>query len=169
MTILKHFARISGLQCNLEKTSVIPIGGNCNTTDRLCPELALSWESDFKLVWFQIDSRLNKLDENYEKCYEKMHGISRKWARYQLSFKGCIPIAKAFILPQFTYIVSVLDPIDKTYETINRFIRNFINTGTTKPSTRNFWIHQDILYGPKNEGGLNFIDARSFFLSLTIS
>ena len=34
---------------------------------------------------------------------------------------------------------------------------------------RNFWIHQDILYGPKNEGGLNFINARSFFLSLKIS
>ena len=82
MTILKHFARISGLQWNLEKTSVIPIRGNFDTTDRLCPELALSWESDFTLLGLQIDSRLNKLDENYEKCYEKMHGTSRKWARY---------------------------------------------------------------------------------------
>ena len=43
VAILKHFARISGLQCNLEKTSVIPIGGNSDITDRLCPELALSW------------------------------------------------------------------------------------------------------------------------------
>ena len=38
---LEHFARISGIQCNLEKTAVIPIGGNY---DNLCPELALSWE-----------------------------------------------------------------------------------------------------------------------------
>ena len=37
MSILKHFARISGLQCSLEKTSVIPIGGNFDMTDRLCP------------------------------------------------------------------------------------------------------------------------------------
>ena len=78
-------------------------------------------------------------------------------------------IAKTFLLPQFTYIASVLVPCDKTYETINCFIRSFVNTGTTKPSTKNNWIHQDILYGPKNEEGLNFIDARSFFLSLKIS
>ena len=33
---VKHFARISGLQCNLEKTTVIPIGGNYDINDRLC-------------------------------------------------------------------------------------------------------------------------------------
>ena len=66
-------------------------------------------------------------------------------------------------------MASVLDPSDKTYETINLFIRNVINTGTIKPSTRNYLIHQDILYGPKNEGGPYFFDARSFFFSLTIS
>ena len=42
-------------------------------------------------------------------------------------------------------------------------------SGTAKPSTRNYCIHQDILYGPKNEGGLNIINACSFFISLKIS
>ena len=73
------------------------------------------------------------------------------------------------MLPQFTYIASVLDPKSSTYDEINRIIGLFINTGTTKPITKTNWIHKDILYGPKNEGGLNFIDARSFFLSLKIS
>ena len=73
------------------------------------------------------------------------------------------------MLPQFTYIASVLDPSDSTYDAINKIIGLFINTGTTKPCTKRNWIHKDILYGPKSEGGLNFIDARSFFLSLKIS
>ena len=146
LAILKHFAEISGLQCNLEKTSVIPIEGNFDTSDSLCPELALNWESDFTFLGFQIDSRLNKLDDYYEKCYKKMHGISRKWARYQLSIKGHMAIAKTFLLPQFTYSASVLDPSYKTYENISHFIGNFIDTGTTKLSTRNYLIHQDILY-----------------------
>ena len=73
------------------------------------------------------------------------------------------------MLPQFTYIASVLDPSDSTYDEINKIIGLFINTGTTKPCTKRNWIHKDILYGPKSEGGLNFIDARSFFLSLKIS
>ena len=73
------------------------------------------------------------------------------------------------MLPQFTYIASVLDPANSTYDEINKIIGLFINTGTSKPCTQKNWIHKDILYGPKSEGGLNFIDARSFFLSLKIS
>ena len=82
---MEHFARISGLQCNLDKNSVIPIGGNFDIEDKLCPELALSWENNFTLLGFQIDNRLEKLDVNYKKCYQKIHEINRKWARYRLS------------------------------------------------------------------------------------
>ena len=63
----------------------------------------------------------------------------------------------------------MLEPSTSTYDEINRIIGLFINTGTTKPCTKKNWIHKDILFGPKSEGGLNFIDARSFFLSLKIS
>ena len=55
---LKHLAKISRLQCNLEKTAVIPIGGNYDINDKLCPELAFSWENKFTLLGFQIDNRL---------------------------------------------------------------------------------------------------------------
>ena len=75
---LKHFVRISGLQCNLEKTVVIPINGNYDINDKLCPDLALSWEDNFTLRGFQIDSRLKLLNENYEKCFKKVHEIGRK-------------------------------------------------------------------------------------------
>ena len=33
VNILKHFSNISGLQCNQYKTSVVPIGGNFDTSD----------------------------------------------------------------------------------------------------------------------------------------
>ena len=54
INILKQFANISGLQCNLEKPSVIPIGGNFDTSDKLCPELGLKLESEFTLLGFQM-------------------------------------------------------------------------------------------------------------------
>ena len=72
-------------------------------------------------------------------------------------------------MPQFVYIASVLDPNEGTYEQMNRFVRNFVNTGSTLASGNRNWIHQDILYGSKFEGGFNFIDARNFFKSLKIS
>ena len=60
----------------------------------------------------------NNYDVNYQKCFERVHAISRKWARYQLSLKGRVTIAKTFMLPQFTYIASVLDPSAFTYDEI---------------------------------------------------
>ena len=92
-----------------------------------------------------------------------------KLDRYRLSLKGRITIAKTFLLPQFTYVASVLDPSPHTYDVINKMLRSFVNTGSTIPLGKGNWINQDILYGPKSEGGFNFIDARSFFLSLKIS
>ena len=118
VNILKQFANISGLQCNLEKTSVSPI-----TSDKLYPELGLKWESEFTLLGFQIDSRLKYLDVNYKKCFERVHAISRKWARYQLSVRSSIMIAKTFMLPQFSTIASVLDLSDSTYDDINNKIK----------------------------------------------
>ena len=153
----------------MEKTAVIPIGGNYDINDKLCPELTLSWEDKFTLLGFQIDNRLKLLNENYEKCFKKVHEIGRKWARYRLSLKGRITIAKTFLLPQFTYVASVMDPSPNTYEVINKMLRSFVNTGSTIPLGKGNWINQDILYAPKSEGGFNFIDARSFFLSLKIS
>ena len=153
----------------MEKTAVILIGGNYEINDKLCPQLALSWENNFTLLGFQIDSRLKLLNENYEKCFKKVHEIGRKWARYRLSLKGRITIAKTFLLPQFTYVASVMDPSPNTYEVINKMLRSFVNTGSTIPLGKGNWINQDILYAPKSEGGFNFIDARSFFLSLKIS
>ena len=48
-------------------------------------------------------------------------------------------------------------------------IRSFVNTGSTLTFGKGNWIHQDILYGPKSKGGLNFIGAWSFFKFLRIS
>ena len=66
-------------------------------------------------------------------------------------------------------MASVLDPSDSTYETINRMLGSFVNTGLTLNLGKGNWIHQDVLYASKAKGGLNFIDAQSFFISLIIS
>ena len=149
---MKHLARISGLQCNLEKTSVIPIGGNYDINNKLFPELALSWENKFTFLGFQIDNRIKDLNDHYEKCFKKVHEIGRRWVRYRLSIKGHITIAKTFLLPQFTYAASVLDPSASTYDTINRMLRSFVNTGSTLILGKVNWINQeDILYDSNQE------------------
>ena len=103
---------------------------NYDINDKLCPELALSLENKFTLLGFQIDNRLKEqLNDNYEKCYKKVPEISRRWTRYRLSLKGRITIDKTFLLPQFIYIASILDPNEINYENVNKMIRSFVNTG----------------------------------------
>ena len=80
---LTLFAKISGLLCNLEKTAVIPIGGNYDINNKICPELALGWENKYTLLVFKIDNRLKEINDKYEKCFKKVHEISRRWARWQ--------------------------------------------------------------------------------------
>ena len=46
----------------------IPIGGNYDINEKLCPEFALSWENEFTLLGIQIEIRLKKL--NYKKVHE---------------------------------------------------------------------------------------------------
>ena len=100
-----------------------------------------------------------ELNENFEKCYKKVYEISREWAPYRLSLKCRITIAKTFLLPQFIYVASVLDLNNSTYANIDKMICSLVNTGSTLTSGKGYWIHQDILYGPKSDGGLNFTDA----------
>ena len=68
---LEHFAKEIRLQCNFDQTSVISICGNFDIDDKLCPYSSLSLEKSFILLGFQIDSRLNKLNNNYEKSVMK--------------------------------------------------------------------------------------------------
>ena len=81
---------------------------------------------------FQINNRLKNLNDNYEKCIKKVHEISRRWARYRFLLKGRITIAKTLLLPQFTYVVSVLDPSASKNDTINRMLRIFVNSHSWK-------------------------------------
>ena len=91
------------------------------------------------MLGFQIDNRLKELTKNYEKCYRKVHKIGRRWARYRLSLKGRITIAKTLLLPQFMYVATVLHTNDRTYDKIDKIIRSFINTGSTLTPGKRKW------------------------------
>ena len=58
--IITDFSKISGLQANLDKTSVTPIGGVFSTDkeDQLCHDLGLKWVKKFTLLGITFDSKL---------------------------------------------------------------------------------------------------------------
>ena len=56
--ILKDFTNLSGLHCNIDKTNVIPIGGNFDPNDTLCDHLGLQWTDSFTILGFDVDNNL---------------------------------------------------------------------------------------------------------------
>lgn len=67
---LNLITQISGHECNIPKTKVIPIA-HFDKENKLYPDIKLYWKDDFTLLGFYIDNILDKLDMNIEKIDQK--------------------------------------------------------------------------------------------------
>ena len=168
---IKDFHEISGLKCNVDKTVVIPIGANTDKKDVICPELGVSWDNNFRLLGFDIDNKLEKLNENFEKCHIRVKKLILKWRRYNLSILGRITVTKSVLLAQYTYFAAVLDMKESDIKRLQNTLDNFIlyNSYLSPNTKMRRWIRDDILYSPKHAGGLAAIRIDDFILSLKTS
>ncbi len=66
--ILDNFAEISGLQCNYDKTCVLPLGPLVPGTDLA----GFTLTDKVKLLGLEITPNLNKTDEIFSKLHEKL-------------------------------------------------------------------------------------------------
>ena len=169
--IINDFAKISGLACNVEKTVVIPIAGNFDPTDTLCNDIKLTWDTQFTILGFDIDNKLEKLDNNLLKVSDKVNRLIHKWKCYELTIIGRVTIAKVLLLSQYTYIATVLNINKDTVDNIQQIINTFVlhNCSYDPLITKKMWMNKEILHGPKQIGGLNLPKVSEFFSSLKVS
>ena len=121
---------------------------------------------------FVIDNKLAKLCSNFDKCNENVKSLIIKWRAYNLSVNGRVTIAKTMLLPQYTYIGSVLDKISNTrYNSIQKTLDHFVlhNSYLEPSKTSRNWIKPDILYADKIKGGYGQIKVVDFFKSIKTS
>ena len=81
---------------------VCPIGGNFSIRkeDQMCQDLKLVWVDNFRLLGLDIDSRLEKLHQNYERKFLLFEDIVLKWNKRMLTTPGRLSVAKAMLLSQ---------------------------------------------------------------------
>ena len=163
---IQHFHKISGLACNLDKTSVIPIGKDCDNGEQLCKDLNFVWENTFTILGFAIDNKLEKLNVNFEKVKEKIKGLIRKWKPYHLSLRGRLTIAKTKLISQITFISTILTPHTDTINEIQSLINNFV-MGIEKNNKH--WINKDLMYTQTSKGGFGMIKIETFIKAIKIS
>ena len=112
------------------------------------------------------DSKLEKLDTNFQLVKNKIKNIISTWKPYNLSLRGRITIAKVKLVSQITYIATVLDInytlLDEIQELINNFVMGI-------KAENKHWISKDLLYTPTSKGGFGIIRIHDFVKAIKCS
>ena len=100
--IFNRFSLLSGLQLNLEKTTVIPIAAADNINFRMhVLDLGFGLENEFTVLGFKIDNKLFRLRENIVKIKQKMTAQADFWKKFKMTIFGRLNMAKTY--PNFLY------------------------------------------------------------------
>jgi hypothetical protein len=153
---LVQFEALSGLECNFEKTCIIPFGG-IDTVPFDIAQTNLQVTNQVKLLGLTIDSKLDCLSTVHDKTYEKIAGILNFWSRFWLSLPGRINIVKTLCLSQLNYLACIITPsanqLNKIEEIILKFVKGKLN------------ISRDRLYTNATSGGLGLINLNAYICS----
>ena len=170
MKILEDFEKLSGLQCNIDKTKCVPIGGNYDLNNKICPDIKLEWASSFTILGLEVDQKLEKLGNNFNRLHAKCKTIINSWKGKQLTIQGRITIANTLILPQFTYYCAILDTLHNgQINKIEHMVYNFIQNNAEPTEKRKRWIPEEIMFAPKHLGGLGCIRVKDFITSIKVT
>ena len=154
--ILTDFSVISGLKCNFEKTSVIPVGLNPMVPDWLL-NCGFRVENEFKLLGMTIDQKAEKLLDNFDTTIKKMRNVANFWSKFKFSLPGRIAVANTYLLSQINHIGCFLTPSDYQLNIMQGIIDSFCIGALNVSSTRR--------YLPAKMGGLGLIKISDFIIA----
>ena len=149
--VIKVFGKYSGLKLNNSKTEGMWLGSlrQCTNTP-----LNISWPQKplrFLGVYLSYDQHQCE-NFNFTEKIRKCKQILTLWRTRDLSLYGKVQVVKTFIISQFLYVTSAIFIPDCYVNDINKMIIDFIWSGR-KPK-----LKRDVLFLPKNQGGLGLPD-----------
>ena len=72
---------------------VIPVGQITDPNQKLCEDINLEWATEFRILGFNIDNKLERLHSNIESCTRKVRAKINKWRKYNLTLMGRMTVA----------------------------------------------------------------------------
>ena len=166
METLTEFKKISGLNLNTAKSTILRIGSLNKTNIKFCNERPFIWTSqEAKMlgITFCNQSNLNVQNNLIPKLNE-FNTCLKQWQHRELTLMGKITVIKTFALPKLIYPFSVLpNPSSIILNNITHSIFNFI--WDNKPDK----IKRKSLYTKYESGGLNLTNINKFLTSIKSS
>jgi hypothetical protein len=148
--ILDDFADMSGLQCNYDKTCVLPIGPETPGVDLAGFKLT----DKIKLLGMEIVPSLDNIDEIFLTVHEKITDLISFWDRFRLTLPGRISVLKNLLIPQINYLGCILCPSDRLIARMQDTLDNF--------ALGNLTVAKDRRYLPPASGGLGIFNIKTF-------
>merc|ERR1712015_316351 len=163
--ILDDFYRTSGLEIHLGKTQVVRFGKDPMSMKKLCPDLGLQWEQEFKLLGVYFNATTLNYDVNFKMKVDEIIKVAKSWQYRLLTPIGRAVIAKTLMLSKINHLIFVLPNITKKrQQEIEALIFEFIWGGKGKDKVNRNDAKQDF-----KKGGLNFPDIEGSWKAFKFS
>ena len=161
LNLIEIFGSLSGLVLNREKSYGFQIGNIPNIPEDF---EKIKWNNKSVKtlgIIFNKDTK-EMLTLNWDKRIEKIKSIIKSWSCRQLSMIGKVQIIKSLLIPQITYLYSVLPMPKKYIQTVNKIMYKFLWNGKSEK------IKRDAMTNSYDKGGLNMIDLNMHIKTVLI-
>jgi hypothetical protein len=158
-TILNEFGLMCGLETNVDKTTLMPIGCLNEPVGQDVIDLGFEIVSEIKCLGLTISAE--NLSRHFDGTISKIRQLIGSWERYNLSLMGRICIAKTMLISQIGYIGCIISPTAEQLEMLQNLIDGYV--------TRGMVISKDRLYSQPKQGGLGLIDLNQYIMALQCS
>jgi hypothetical protein len=138
---------MSGLECNVEKTTLLPLGNA--VMDNRISELGFQIVDRITILGLEIN-KTGTAASNFERITTKVRNIIAKWVPFNLSLPGRINIAKSMLYSQINYLGCFLDFPVATVLALETLITGFVKGKLNIAKKR--------LYKNADQGGLGLFE-----------
>jgi hypothetical protein len=159
--VLEDFGLISGLETNVDKTTLMSIGNLDEPISQEVKDLGFEIVTEIKCLGLKINNRADNLSAHFDGTISKIRQLIGLWSRYNLSLGGKIAIAKTMLISQIGYIGCIIQPTTEQLNTLQTLIDSYVTNGTV--------IAADRLYTKPKAGGIGLIRLSTYLTALQCS
>jgi hypothetical protein len=151
--ILAEFEALSGLACNVEKTTLMQFG-SVEPVPQNILDLGFDVKNEVKLLGLKIQNNCSNYTASKNDIEEKISCQIRFWNRFDLSLPGRISVSKTFMYSQLNYIGCFLPIETERLVAIENSIEHYVRGPLN--------ISKERMTMTREEGGLGLFDIQIF-------
>jgi exonuclease III len=151
--ILADFELISGLACNVDKTTLMQFGSN-EPVPAAIREIGFDIKTELTLLGLKIQNNCSSYSASKDMIEEKIRNQINFWSRFELSLPGRVSISKTFMYSQLNYLGCFLPMerirINNIENLIEGYVRGPLNISKARMTL------------PREEGGVGLFAVDTF-------